>query len=234
MGKGKLTIALMLVFVLAMSAGLMVLLQANTSSRLANEIHNSEFLVQRTAIDNYNQSSDEFNLLLDDIQNNADTRANDDVLLSDLLEKAHAYINNLNNIFTLVQNSTELSPEIIAFMDDLQAQFDAARVQGSSAGIQSRVTYTDNYYLTAHVLWWDVNVGYHFSPSKCKDMSDWAGQYGNLATLAALLSAEFPIGSIIAGVLAAILIIYSYTFYQGSLNKGCDWFFIDPLPSVKY
>jgi len=220
-GKAKLTIALMLVFVLAISAGLMVLLQTNTSSRgVVNEIQNSEFVAQRTAVEGFNQSSDELNVLLDDIQNSADTRSNDDIYLSELLEKANVVINNLNNIFELVQNSTELSPEIIAFMDELQAQSDALGAEGSSAGIQSRKnSYNSDFLYTIPVLWWTITTGAHISPTTSGDLAVLAGS--GVAT-AEYIAKKFKAIAPVAGVIAVILFVQAALLEVGSNHYGCD------------
>ena len=205
----------------------MLVLQTNkTSEIVANQVS-----IQRDAINDYNIKSDEFEQTIGELQE-IQARGIDvqNAYIEELLQEAQEVVASLYNIFDVVENAEYLDKDTIVFMDNLQEQMSSMRSQDS--GRQARASYNENHPIYVTILWWDMEVGYHLSPSLCDQLAAWA-VYGVVITEAVkLIMSLTGLGAAIAQAIAWVIGLYGALFELGSRNKGCDWIYLDPIPMV--
>jgi len=177
---------------------------------------------QNQVIEEYNSQSIEMNKLLDKLQN-PQTRVDDESFIDELIAKSQQVLNKFNQLIDLASNANTLSPQMVEFLDEQQALFESLGLDK-----QSKANWNTNHVITIKVIFWNVAVGYHFSPQLCADLKDLATIGAGISTLIAALASAFPPIAGIAAIVAAVLTIYVGVLSLGSSHYGCETYIVAP------
>jgi hypothetical protein len=74
---------------------------------------------------------------------------------------------------------------------------------------------------------WFVNVGYHFSPALCENISGWLSLgFGYLELAKAKIIAATGLSASVVGAIIIGVAIYAGIFFVGSQAKGVNLYFV--------
>jgi len=215
-------------FVASLILAIIPLAVNKANANKAIEDKRYQVTIQRDVIADYQTKVDQVGALVDSIRtkdfDNVDMQ---DEIVQQLLTQAQSAVNAFYNMANVLNSATYISDDTVAFLNSLQAQMDAAAF--GDTGIQARASYTDNHTIYVKILFVNIPVGYHVSPSTCRVVAALAAVASEAANLISFILSETGLGSVVATIIGFIFSLVGTVFTLGADNKGCDVTYLPPL-----